>query len=169
MSPASDGFKIALNLDQLLKSRLVFGPIWLEVDSTSFPGFGWTDFPVAILGFWLVNIQPMLLGRAESCECPFMDGPYVFRVEVSSHSEWKLSMFEDSALKGNPVGVRILPSRAVLNQLITTAEILLQKCEEKDWVDQDAATLKDSLVQVKTILEENKATDERRSDPRSSV
>jgi hypothetical protein len=153
MSPARDGFKIALNLDQLVKSRLVFGPIWLEVDSVDFPGVGWTDFPVAVLGFWLANIQPMLLGRAESCECPFMDGPYVFGLEASSRSEWKLSLFEDSAAKGDPVGTSILPSRAVLNQLITTAEILLQKCEEKDWLDQDAAALSDSLVQVKTIVE----------------
>jgi len=153
MSPTSDGFKIALNLDQLAKDRLVFGPIWLEVDSTNFPGFGWTDFPVAILGFWLVNIQPLLLGRVEACECPFMDGPYNFRLEVSGRSKWKLSMFDHSALKEDPVGIKILASRAVLNQLITTAEILLQKCEEKNWLDRDAAALTDSLVQVKTIVE----------------
>lgn len=151
MSPTGDGFKIALNLDQLVKNRLVFGPIWLEVDSINFPGFGWTDFPVAILGFWLQNIQPMLLGRVESCECPFMDGPYSFRLEVNNGSKWKLSMFEGSALK--EVGSRILPSGAVLNQLISTAEILGQTCEEKEWLDPDAATLTDSLVQIKTIVE----------------
>ena len=153
MSLASDGFKIALDLGQLAKSRLVFGPIWLEVDSTSFPGSGWTDFPVAVLSFWLANIQPLLVGRAESCECPFMDGPYVFRLEVSSPSEWKLSLFEDSTLKADPAGIKILSSRAVVKQLIAAAETLLQKCEEEDWLDQDAATLKDSLVQVKTIAE----------------
>ncbi len=145
-------FKIALNLDQLAKDRLIFGPIWLEVDSTNFPGLGWTDFPVAILGFWLVNIQPMLLGRVESCECPFMDGPYEFRLEVISHSKWKLSMFDRSASEED-LGIRVLDSRAVLDQLITTAESLVQKCEEKNWLDRDLIALTDSLAQVKTIVQ----------------
>lgn len=147
----SEGFEVALNLDQLAKDRLVFGPIWLQVDSTNFPGFGWTDFPVVILGFWLVNIQPLLLGRVEDCECPFMDGPYHFRLEVSGSSNWKLSMFDRSSEA--PLAVSILASRVVVNQLIKAAEILLLKCEENGWLDQDAAALKDSVVQVKTIVE----------------
>jgi len=69
-------FRVKIDPDALVKLRLVSGPIWIKAGAESFPGTGWTDFPVVILGFWLTNIQPVAERRLKKCRLPFMDGPY---------------------------------------------------------------------------------------------
>jgi hypothetical protein len=48
-------------------------------NGTSFPGPGWVDFGVAILGWWLVAAERLLRGSPKE-RFLFMDGPYELQV-----------------------------------------------------------------------------------------
>ena len=67
----------------------VIGPIWLEIDGRDFPGEGWDDFPVVILGWWLSEAKPLLTNQTGSRERLFMDGSYEFEVNVLGKELWE--------------------------------------------------------------------------------
>src|SRR5262245_65003096 len=84
----SMSFSVKLRPNELVKRRLVSGPIWLEMDGQAFPIDAWYDFPVVILGWWLSNLKPLVTNQSMSCECPFMDGHYRFDVTAFVYSIW---------------------------------------------------------------------------------
>src|SRR5262249_2529897 len=88
-------FSVKLKTNEFVKNRSVVGPIWLEMHGQAFPIDAWYDFPVAILGFWLGNMKPLITNRSKSCECPFMDGPYLVEVTVHDQTDWAISFIRN--------------------------------------------------------------------------
>lgn len=131
--------------EDFVKRRLVSGPIWLNVNSQSFPGSGWLDFPVVVLGFWLTNLQPLVLGSLQECGCLFMDGPYAFDVKVVAHNEWALNFVERTANGKCSLLTVTLEASVVLSQIRTAAHAVVNLCRKRDWVDDDVIRLEKLL------------------------
>ena len=139
-------FKVRIDPDAFEKRRLVSGPIWMEAGARSFPGAGWTDFPVVILGFWLTNIQPLVERRQKKCVLPFMDGPYSGRIEVSSPNEWTLMFTERSPQRENIVFTTKIDAGLCLEEFSKAAKTVVEFCKQKQWLDDDLHTLENLLL-----------------------
>jgi len=144
-------FATNLKPDAFVKRRLVSGSIWLELDGVSFPGDEWDDFPVVTLGFWLTNIQPLLLGKSTVCECPFMDGPYQFNVEIDN--EICSITLVDRATDEEEILVRANVDFALLvKQMLSASEIVVDTCKRNHWIDADLLNLEKLVLDVKPQL-----------------
>jgi hypothetical protein len=140
-------FNIRIDPDAFEKRRLVTGPIWMEAGARSFPGAGWTDFPVVILGFWLTNIQPLVERRQKKCVLPFMDGPYSGMIEASSTDEWTLMFVErGAAQRENIVLTTKIDAGKCLEEILNAAKTVVELCKEKQWIDKDLHTLENLLL-----------------------
>lgn len=140
-------FKVMTTPEDFVKRRLVSGPIWLNVGSETFPGTGWTDFPVVVLGFWLTNLQPIVSGSSQNCECPFMDGPYQFDVAVAGLNEWTLNLVERTAHGKTILLIARLDASVVLSQIVDAARAVVNICRDREWVDDDLIKL-EGLIQL---------------------
>lgn len=144
-------FKVMITPENFVKRRLVSGPIWLIVDSVSFPGNGWPDFPVVILGFWLTNLQSVVVGSSQNCECPFMDGPFQFEVRVVGLNEWTLNLVERTANRKKFVLTATVDASVVLSQIVNAAQAVVNLCRKRDWADDDLITLEGLIPQLKGL------------------
>lgn len=144
-------FRVKIVPDAFVKRRLVSGPIWIEAGAESFPGTGWTDFPVVILGFWLTNIQPVVERRVKSGRLPFMDGPCSAMVEASSSDVWTLMFLEGGPQRENTLFTTRIDPSTLLKQIIGAAETVFDVCKKNEWVDDDLLTLETNLQQMKRL------------------
>ena len=142
-------FSVKVDQESFAKRRLVSGPIWLEAGAESFPGRGWTDFPVVILGFWLTNLQPLLDLRAKTTQLPFMDGPYSCIVEVSSPDHWMMAFVQRNAQGAYTLFTTAIEASVVVEQVISAADAVANFCRKQQWIDNDLETLESSLRQMK--------------------
>ena len=145
-------FKIKLKTDEFAKRRLVSGPIWLELDGVSFPAHEWVDFPVAILGFWLTNIQPLMRGRATFCDFPFMDGPYLLGIHVERKGVFTLTPVDREADEDETLVPASIDSELLLRQLVCASEAVIATCQRNQWIDQDLSNLEALVLETKRHL-----------------
>lgn len=136
-------FAIKLKPEAFVKRRLVTGPIWLELDGSSFPAREWDDFPVAILGFWLTNLKPLLLTQAAECDCPFMDGPYSFYVQIQIDRKdfFSVTPVDRTADDKKFLSTTNVNAHLVVEQLLSASQIVIQTCRRNGWVADDLLTL----------------------------
>lgn len=141
-------FSVEIRINEFEKRRLVKGPIWLKIDRQDFPIDGWHDFPVIIMGWWLNNIRPLITKQAVRCECPFMDGPYKFEVTVRNQQSWILTFIKDG-INGE---VRLIEketdSSLIISEMLKSASIIINLCQEKGWESEDLATLATEIEEV---------------------
>lgn len=138
--------------DAFVKRRLVSGPIWLEMAGESFPSKGWIDFPVAILGFWLSNLNPVILAQSRTCECPFMDGPYEFDIEVRGDRLWTVSLLDRDKPGNDPFLSAHVDSRSLITNVLSSAEIVAQVCRAEGWIDRDLFDLEAKVIDIRKLF-----------------
>lgn len=146
-------FSVKVDPESSVKRRLVSGPIWLETGSESFPGRGWIDFPVVILGFWLTNLQPLLELRAKSTQLHFMDGPYSCNVEASSPDHWMMTFVQRNAQ--GALFTSAIEASIVVEQVIAAADVVARFCRQHQWIDSDLEALESSLQAIKLLRSKN--------------
>lgn len=62
------------------KGRNLVGRLWLEYGQWCFPSQQWSDFPVAVMSSWIVDIGKLKLEAVDEVDLYFMDGPYSITV-----------------------------------------------------------------------------------------
>jgi hypothetical protein len=142
-------FSIKLTSEAFVRRRLVSGPIWLELDGLSFPAHEWDDFPVVILGFWLTNIQPFLLGQSSVCECPFMDGPYQFNVQAYRKDCVSVTLVERGGEEEKALVTAKVNSVLLVEQMLSAGEIVVHACKRNHWIDDDLLNLEKLIVDAR--------------------
>lgn len=142
-------FAIKVNSESFVRRRLVSGPIWLELDGVSFPAHEWDDFPVVILGFWLTNIKPLLLGQSHVCECPFMDGPYQFNVHVDRKDLFRVALVEREVDEQKSLVTAEVDSEVLVRQMLSASEIVVHTCKRNDWIDDDLLNLQKLVLDTR--------------------
>jgi hypothetical protein len=139
-------FVINVKPEVFVKERLVIGPIWVEMEGYSFPGTEWPDFPVAILGFWLTNIKPLMVEESTTCECPFMDGPFQFNIRVAVHDHWVVTFIERHAGKERSLTTATVNRELLVAQLLSAAKTVVDHCRREQWIDDDLLNLETRLT-----------------------
>ena len=151
-------FSIKLRPSAMEKRRLVVGPIWLEIDGHDFPGEGWDDFPVVILGWWLSEVKPLLINRAGSCRCLFMDGDYKFEISVLGKELWRFNFTEERLNeKGEDVEECLMEKEVIpkvfISELISAANTLVNLCRQNGWESDDLTTLENESAEVSELAQ----------------
>ncbi len=141
-------FSVKLKPADYVKRRSVTGPIWLEMNGQQFPIDVWYDFPVAILGFWLDNMKPLLTNRATQCECPFMDGPYRFDVTARKQRHWIVTFIRDDLDGEKRLLEGEVDPRILISEVLLSANTVVKLCRQKGWESEDLATLQDRIKDV---------------------
>ena len=144
-------FAIHLKPDAFARRRLVSGPIWLELGGLSFPAHEWDDFPVVVLGFWLNNLKPLLLGQSTACECLFMDGPYQFNIHRYSRKQLSVTLVKRGVDEEKELLTANVTSVLLVRQMISASEIAVQTCKRNQWIDNDLLTLEQLIVDAKAL------------------
>lgn len=137
--------------DSLHRGGNITGEIWLEVAGFEFPGRGWSDFPVIILGWWLGALFKLWSERRGRGECLFMDGSYSFEVSKEGDA-FVLRCFGDthSAREREWEGVIDLPG--LLRQTLDAASAVLKECRSRGWVTSDTEALEAKCAHVNGVL-----------------
>jgi hypothetical protein len=122
------------------------------LDRVSFPAHQWDDFPVVILGFWLTNIEPLLLGQSTMCECPFMDGAYQFDVRMEHKDLFSVTLVERHVDEKETLLTADVDCELLIGQLLAASEIVVHTCKSNGWNDDDMLNLEKLMLDAKGRL-----------------
>jgi hypothetical protein len=150
-------FSLKLRTNTFEQGHLVFGPIWIELDSQAFPGREWGDFPVVILGWWLQEIRALVTSQSTICECSFMDGPYKFLINPLRKKEWHITCIKETINeKGEDVENSILETalspKNYVSELLKAADDVVKVCNQNNWKSKDLMNLEQELRERQSIL-----------------
>lgn len=130
------------------------GAIWFVIgDKEAFPGPGWSDFIVVVLGWWLASILRMLSGEAHAEQFLFMEGPYLVQLSRASGSLCKFSACERRG------GLRVLSEVQVdlerlAESLLLAAQVVMSACGSQQTTD--TRTLQDLISALTSALSSSK-------------
>jgi len=127
---------IALDLQTFQQSREggnVTGVIFLELYDGAFPGRGWSDFPVIILGWWADALLQLEVPKRRAVQWQFMDGPHgVTLSKVAGGASTDAFEF-----------------RLVHSALLQAVERVIVHCDGQKMFSRDLETLRDNLQRLK--------------------
>jgi hypothetical protein len=147
----SMSFSVKLSPTELVKRRLVSGPIWLEMGGQAFPIDAWYDFPVVILGWWLSNLKPLVTNQSTNCECPFMDGPYRFDVTVRKRRDWTVTFIRDELAGEKRLLEDEVDPQTLISEVISAANLAIEVCKQNEWISDDLITLEKEVGEMKGL------------------
>jgi hypothetical protein len=128
----------------------ITGRVWLRDGSPEaqedFPEVGWSDFPVAILAAWSLELQRLArsIPAADTpARCRFMDGPYSFAVHAEEAGAWRITCSEDRTTGRSAPGPRWLTDQAsFLDSLHRAARSVLSFCDARGWWNEETEALR---------------------------
>jgi len=137
--------QVTVALESLTQSArgAIFGEIAVQVVEKRFPGPGWNDFVVVVLGWWSEQCTGLLRGSNHQAELAFMDGPFFMNVEVASSSSWTIqflrrrassgpAMTESQPVAGLPTELRVAPLEFSRSLVLQGGEVL-HECSQRGW------------------------------------
>lgn len=146
-------FSVKLKTSEFVKRRLVVGPIWLEMNGQAFPIDAWYDFPVSILGYWLDNMKPLIANQAVRCECPFMDGPYLFEITAQKRADWAVTFIRDDLDGKKYLLEGEVAPQALISEVLSAADIVIHLCKQRGWELDDLDILEKEAGAVKGLIQ----------------
>ena len=149
----SMSFSVKLKPGELVKRRLVSGPIWLEMCGQAFPIDAWYDFPVVILGWWLSNLKPLVTKQSASCECPFMDGPYRFDITARKREDWAVTFIRDELDGEKRLLEEAVDPQTLISEVLSAANLVIELCRQKEWISDDLVTLEKEVEEIKGMMQ----------------
>jgi hypothetical protein len=127
---------IALDLQTFQQSREggnVTGVIFLELHDGAFPGRGWSDFPVIILGWWADAWLQLEVPTRREVQWRFMDGPHgVTLTRVAGAAS---------------TGAFELPQ--VHSSLLEAAERVVAHCDQYRMLSRDLDLMRDNVERLR--------------------
>jgi hypothetical protein len=136
---------VTVALESLTQSPggAIFGEIAVRVAEKQFPGPGWNDFIVVVLGWWSEQCTGLLRGSNHAAELRFMDGPFFMILEVTSSRSWTVqflcrravsgpAMTESQPAPGLPNNLQVAPL-AFSRSLALRGREVLHECSQHSW------------------------------------
>ena len=121
----------------------ISGVVRLRLGSMPFPEKRWNDLPVALVRMWLEALHTVRAGKATDAECPFMDGPFLFRVHQSS-SAWRVEYLANDSI----AQVELVNPDEFWNSLVGAGRLLVNECDERGWHNGEVQDLGHLLSQL---------------------
>jgi hypothetical protein len=125
-------------------SGAITGVVFLRVGGEAFPDDGWSDFPVAILGWWIEGVSRISRGESRTCECLFMDGPERFRLEPKDGDAWSLLAFHHDRKEL----AATISFAAFRRSLVVAAEAVRSACRARGWQSPDLDVLDAAIRRI---------------------
>jgi len=119
--------------------------IYIVTGEDTFPGLGWDDFAVVILGWW-AGALCRIIGRESKTELVrFMDGPYAVEVSMPEPEILNFRMFARDV----EVGTGVAEAELFVANVIAQSQKLLDECRLKGGWSSDADHLASELITLK--------------------
>src|SRR5262245_29261725 len=148
-------FRVRVRGESFVMNRVgsITGEIWVSIADYEFPGPGWHDFPVVILGWWLDGIEKLLRGRADKAVCSFMDGDYSFDLVPLDQQALRVHLYRDSFARGNCMREATAEVNSVSRTILDAARTVLEVCVSRRWSGRDVGLLRSRYSEVsKSII-----------------
>lgn len=128
--------------DTLTRSKAgsITARISIQIGDFLFPGEGWSDFIVVILGWWL---QATCQIRAKSDKCAylqFMDGPYRIFIKTIDENHSSLICLEERHTEIDKYR-SIVKTNDLRNELVRISRKVVSLCDKKGWDSDDIDVL----------------------------
>jgi hypothetical protein len=138
--------EVVVETSNLARGRMgsITGPVFLRFEGGAYPGEGWNDFPVVILGWWLEGIARLITGESESFSGRFMDGPYEFTVRRLTTQKAEIS-WRSSHAPPRTIDVPVL-----LQSMAAAGASVVLTCRTNGWQSADVETLERAVARVAT-------------------
>lgn len=117
------------------KQRSIIGRIWFTLGEQAFPGAGWSDFIVVVLGWWIGQLLDLRRANKSDVEFLFMDGPYSILVKEDRDGALALSFRKGSDPAPRMPPVTWTTRHELETELLTNAREVVAACRSEEWPD----------------------------------
>lgn len=122
-------------------SQAITGVIFFDFTSYQFPEKGWNDFVIVVLCWWLSVLGKITIGKSDSEELRFMDGPLYVKVTKLNNNLCGVECF-DGGSRENPEFSGKYKFTDILNSVLEVAKTTYSVCSQNEWDGKDISTLK---------------------------
>lgn len=116
--------------------------IYIVTGEDTFPGVGWDDFAVVILGWWAGAFCRILRSESKNELVHFMDGPYAVEVSMPEPGMLNFRMIARDV----EVGTGAAEAKLFVANVIAQSQKLLEECRSKGGWSSDANHLASELI-----------------------
>ena len=121
------------------------GLLYISIGDAFFPAENWYDMPFLDLQTWLPRLISFGSNHTDSCELPFMDGPYTARLSRLPDGSITVSCFDDHRLVPQKKVVLYVFFRSVITCLRKYDRFLFENGRENRFLME--------IKQLKTLLD----------------
>jgi hypothetical protein len=145
-----DNLKLRIPTDALSQSRSgsIFGNVFIQYGSETFPGPRWSDLAVAFASVWIAALVRLHSSTARSERVRFMDGPYWvdFTKSIADRNSISIEFVWDQ-LKG-PITKQstVATLGELLSDAVQVGREVLMACRSSGWNNSDVIELDESLI-----------------------
>ncbi|WP_409300525.1 hypothetical protein [Peribacillus sp. SCS-155] len=136
-----------VDLDSLENQNNILGNIYFVVDYYRyFPEYGWSDFVIIILSWWIKSIKGLIVSEVgSSYEFDFMDGsPVVLAKKIDTKNAEMLFCSTRSKIEFRAV-CNIVELR---ESLLSVSRKVLRTVKRNDWNNDETEQLNDLIISL---------------------
>ena len=119
------------------------GEIWLEIDGTSFPAEGWTDFIVTLLCDWNEKLESLGSGAGRET-LRVMEGPDTVVLEAQPGDRVRAT----ATFQGQVIADAVLEQVEIVSELRRAGREILDACDARGLTNDDVDNLRRALSSV---------------------
>jgi len=120
------------------QSGTVWGRIFFDLGTTSFPDVGWSDLVIVVTNAWIEGLFQITAGTTKTMKVFFMDGPLAVNASTAGPGLVKLDFLHKDRIKHSVIA-RL---DELVKDAISAGENLLSICRQHGWsADPDYARL----------------------------
>lgn len=150
--PATFSIKVLPETFKRSGRTSVVGIISLKIGSAAFPDDMWYDFPVSIVSWWLREALKICSGIDKQGACLFMDGPFQYDIEAQDDGRWKINFIRRGTDDATVLLEGTFNPCAVMDALLSAADIVIKTCREKEWNSSDLERLVERYLRLNQLL-----------------
>lgn len=141
-----ESFNLIFEPDTLNRSKAgsITARIVIRIGDFLFPGDGWSDFIVVILGWWLQAIRQISTMSDEGAYLQFMDGPYKIFIKTIDENHSSLICLEERRTEIDRYR-SIVKTNDLRNELVRIGRKVVSLCNEKGWDSDDIDILRKEI------------------------
>lgn len=142
---------IDTNTFRLSQSGQITGTIALKIGDSYFPELYWNDFVEIIIGWWINDLEQMLLNSENERDLSFMDGDFCLVISEVEKGRWLLQCAEE--VPPSKFTNEIIVSLSQFARSIASAAKQVDNfCDQQKWKINESAVRKKMISEFETVL-----------------
>ncbi|MCP4343990.1 MAG: hypothetical protein GY795_00510 [Desulfobacterales bacterium] len=146
-----ESFRLIFEPDSISRSKAgsITARIVIQIGGFIFPGAGWSDFIVVILGWWLQAIRQIGISYEEGC-LQFMDGPYKVLIRTVNEHHSELICLEERHTEIKKY-CSIVETDDIKNELVRISREIVSLCDKNSWSSDDIVVLRKEIDAMESV------------------